>query len=149
VNQGDSKYLYARIRATGPGTASSCRPPAGGWPAGEAALDKSREFSLEGWVWGIQKFAARDDDDIEPRRGFVASEQFAGQTLGAITDHGAADFACRRDAETRMLAGIPPDEHRHQPTVQLDTLLVGQLEVGSPPDVFRRPERRHLRLAFV
>jgi hypothetical protein len=73
----------------------------------------------------------------------VTSEDLAGETLGAIANHCAANFAGRRDAETCVFARVLSDEHRHEPPVQFDALVVGQLEVGSPPDMLGRPERRH------
>jgi hypothetical protein len=148
VNQGDNKYLYARISARavraasrGAGIAASGSRSARGAAAG-GAFQESGEFTLETGVWSIEKFAAWDNDNVEARSGLAASEQLAGETLGAIANHGAANFSRRRNAETCRLARIMSDEHGHEPPVQLDALVVSQLEVGSPPDVLGRPERR-------
>ncbi len=118
MNQGDSTSLYARINAS---DARAARPGAGRSAAGSrlrrlgGALEKGVEFTLETGIGRIEKLAAWDNNDVEGGSRFVAPEQLASQSLGAIADHRAANLACRSDAESGLTGFGFPDEHRHQP----------------------------------
>ena len=146
MSHGDTKYLYARISASDPRTASPrgiASSACGGRACG--AFEESIEFTLKGWVWRIEKLTTGDNDDVERRHWLARTKHLAGQTLRAIAQDGAADLPRRGDAKTRARAAVFPDEHRHQAAVDLDPGVVGGLEVRSPPDVLVRPERSCLR----
>jgi hypothetical protein len=89
----------------------------------------------------IEKFAARDNNDVEGGHWFVASKQFARQALGAVANDRAANLAGRRNAKPRKPAGCVIDEDRHQPPVHLDARPVNCFELGPTPDVFARTKR--------
>jgi hypothetical protein len=107
------------------------------------SLKEEAELSLETWIWRIEKFAARNNDHIEPCRRLLMAEQFPGDALGAIADDGAANPPRGRDPEPRVPCGIGRDEHGHVAAAHLGAAFVCLLEVGPAPDVFARPERRH------
>ena len=72
---------------------------------GAVRADRSRrsaELSLETGIWRIEKFAARNNDHIEPCRRLLMAEQFPGDALGAIADDGAANLPRGRDPEPRV-----------------------------------------------
>ena len=107
------------------------------------SLKEEDKLSLETGIWRIEKFAARNNDHIEPCRRLLLAEQFPGDALGAIADDRAANPPRGRDPEPRMPCGIGRDEHCHVAAGHLGAAVVGPLEVGPTPDVFARPERRH------
>jgi hypothetical protein len=127
VNQADTKYLYARIRAS---AARAARL--------SGAFEQGSEFTLETWVWRIEKWAAWDNDDIDCGRGLPCSEQLASKTFGPIANDGAPDFPGRCNTKTRGPACIFPDKHGHQSAADFDTRRINRLEVGPSSNVLVR-----------
>jgi hypothetical protein len=140
VNQGDNKYLYARIAASATRAARFGRAARGGGGA-ESAVDEDAEFTLEELIWRIEKLAARNNDDIQRRLRFAVPKQFTGQPFGPVPDDGAADFTGSGDAETRVRSAVGARKDRHQATADLGTITVRRFEIGAPGNVFGRAKR--------
>jgi hypothetical protein len=87
----------------------------------------------------IEHFPARHNHDIPSRlhleSWFVAPEQFARQTLGAVSFNGCSQLAARRDAEPRP-AGPRNHDHRHEPSVVSDSLGIDALEIAAVSNAF-------------
>jgi hypothetical protein len=113
---------------------------------GRAPCEERSEFNLDPFIWSSEDLAPRHDDDIDGDDGLVMTEQFANQTLGAITLNSSAHFAGRCYTETGRPRLAFPREHGHEASGALETCLVDELEVGPLPDVLSGPEAGHLLL---
>ena len=60
--------------------------------AREAAGEKVSVIGFKGAQAGIEQLALGDDDDVETRGDFVATENLSNQTFTSISLDGAAQF---------------------------------------------------------
>lgn len=115
------------------------------WPSA-----KSERIGVVGLKTGerrIKHFPARNNDDIEARGRLVATEQLAGQALGAAPDDGGSQLPGGRNSETRSMPPIGHHEERHEPSLQPCAAIVRLLEVGTAADPFLPAKvLRHRRL---
>ena len=130
VNHGDSTSLYARIKAS---AAPAATPRCTG-----STLQEGVEFTLETGVRCIEKFAARDNNDIYGSRRLVVAKQLAGSPLGAIADDGSANLASCRNAQPRVFAGRRTDKQRHEPPAHFGASRVDGFELSPAPNVLVR-----------
>src|SRR5687767_2404908 len=74
------------------------------------------------------------------------TEYLAHDALGAVTLHGAADLARRRNPKPRLARLALLREQRHEPAIAPESGLINQLEVGPLPNMLGGPEGSHLLL---
>jgi hypothetical protein len=105
------------------------------------ALHEGAELALEAVEGGIKEFPAWNNDDIQTCGRFLVLEQLAHPALGAVSNHGAADFPRRRNPQPGHRFAGGPGEDRHKAPVGANAGLVSLLEICPAPNVLGGPER--------
>ena len=86
----------------------------------------------------------RDDDDVEPWRDLVATENLSYQSFSSISSNGAADFFRRRDAQAPDGPLGRQDEGGAVAAANTDATVIHALELGTAANPFRRAEPHSL-----
>jgi hypothetical protein len=149
MNQGEIRYLYARIRARARRAIGPGRSRRSTWGA---PLQEGTEFGLETCKRGIEQLAARHDDDVEAGGRLVMAEQLAHAPLGPVSNHGRPELAGGGDAQPRMWTLRCVYEHGHQAAMVLAARIVDPGVLAALPDVLLGAKRAGLAqsaLAFV
>jgi hypothetical protein len=136
---GETTSLYPRMSRSAARAARLGRRPAPG--AGDT-FHEACELTFDSGEWGIDEFAARDDNEIVAGLGFAPTEQLACQSFGAVPDNGATDLPGRCDPETRGTPIIRHREERHESPTDLAAALVSALEFAALAHVFPGTKRR-------
>ena len=68
-------------------------------PAAHSTLEEGSVFSFKNRQAGVEQLAVGNDDDIEPRRDLVTTEDLSYQSFRSVSLDRAADFFRRGDAQ--------------------------------------------------
>lgn len=115
-------------------TAAS-RPTLGGIVS-DWLLEKFVEVRLKVWKGSIQHFTARDDHDVVSARGFVAPEDLAGQTFGAVAHNRTTKLPCGRHSEPGDGRSVRQQKNGHKTPMFPLSRGVNALEFRPPPNMF-------------
>ena len=115
----------------------------------EASFNEVFVISFKGAQAGVEKFALRDDDDVEPLGDFVSTENLSNQSFSSISLNRAADLPSRRDPEPSHGPLVGQDEDRAVAAVDSNAPLVDLLELRTPADVFGWTELQSYSLLTV
>ena len=113
--------------------------------ARETAGEKVSVIGFKGAQAGIEQLALGDDDDVETRGDFVATENLSNQTFGPVSLNGAPELPSRRDAEPSDAERIGEEEQRRVTAVDLETPIVDLLELRAATDPFGRAKSHRRR----
>ena len=92
---------------------------------------------------GFKQLTFGYDDDVEPVGDLVASKNFSNQSFGPVALNGAAELACRRDAESSDRALVRQDEHRAIAAVSPGSPLVHLLKFCAAANPFGGAKSGH------
>ena len=146
ANSGESRDLYA---ATSPSTSAIAARPTSVRLLTVTSGKGGGVIGLKAGERRIEHFPAWNEDDIQPRRRFLFSEQLAGETLGPVPHYGGAEFSGGGDPEATPLAAVCRHEQGHEPARQPQAMLVRLLEFWASPDAFLPGKAlRHRALAY-
>lgn len=100
---------------------------------------------------GVEQLALRDDDDIEPRRNLVSTEDLSYKSFSSVSGDGAAEFSRRRDAQASDGAAVWKEEQRRITPVDAGAALVDLLKLDAATDVLvgSKPSQRCYSLLTV
>jgi hypothetical protein len=104
--------------------------------------NQSGVVAFKGGEFSGEELAFGDQDDVQTRSGFVTPIEFSRQALGSIANNRTPQPARGGDSEATRRQSRAKQEYRHEPTAELETVLVDALEVSAPPDAFLRLQRR-------
>ena len=93
---------------------------------------------------GIEHLAPRYDDDVEPRRDVVTTENLSYQSLSPVSLNSSAELFRRRDAQAPHLAMVGQDEHGRVTPANPGAAFVDFLKLGAAADAFVRPKPRQM-----
>jgi len=65
----------------------------------EASFDEVSVISFKGTQAGVEKFALRDDHDVEPWGDLVSTKDLSNQSFSSVSLHRPADLPARDNAE--------------------------------------------------
>jgi hypothetical protein len=116
------KYLYPRS------SASAARTPNRRSPATKASFDEIAIVGFKGVQAGVEQVALRNDDDVEPWRDLVATEDLSNESFRSISLDGAAELAGCRDAQPTDSAAVRQEKNCAEPAVNPGAPLVDLLE---------------------
>jgi len=85
-----------------------------------------------------------NDDDVEPRRDLVTTENLSYQSFGAISLNRAAQFLRRRDTQASDRPLVREDKRRGVAAANPHAPVVHALEFGAPSDSLGRAKRHSL-----
>ena len=86
----------------------------------------------------------RDDDDVEPWRDLVATENLSYQSFGSISTDRPAKLLRRRNSQPADAELVGPEEHGAVAAVDPNSLLVNSPELRVLADPFGRPKLHSL-----
>ena len=113
------------------------RPTPGRHSAGlaEASFDEVSVISFKGAQAGVEKFALRDDHDVESIGDLVSTENLSNQSFSSVSFNRAADLPGRRNPEPPHAPIVGQDEDRAVAAVESNTSLVDLQELRATADV--------------
>ena len=146
ANSGESRDLYA---ATSPSTSAIAARPTRVRRLTVTSGKGGGVIGLKAGERRIEHFPAWHEDDIQPRRRFLFSEQLAGEALGPVPHYGGAEFSGGGDPKATPLAAVWRHEQGHKPARQPQAVLVRLLEFWPSSDAFVPGKAlRHRALAY-
>ena len=101
----------------------------------EASFDEVSVISFKGAQAGVEKFALRDDHDVESIGDLVSTENLSNQSFSSISFNRAADLPGRRNPEPPHAPIVGQDEDRTVAAVESNTSLVDLQELRATADV--------------
>ena len=110
----------------------------------ETALNGLAIISFKDGQGGVEQIAFGDDDDVEPRRDVVPTENLSNQSFSSVSLNRSAELFRSCDAQTSHRALVGKDEYSREPSVDTDAAFVDVLKLGAAADVFVRPEPRQV-----
>jgi hypothetical protein len=100
----------------------------------EPAFEGIAIIGLKGGQSGVQQFAARHDDHVEPWCDLVTTKDLSYQPFSSISLNGAAQLSRGRDAQTADVTTVGQNEERAEPARDARTPLINLLEFSAPSD---------------
>jgi hypothetical protein len=89
---------------------------------------------------GVEQFAFRHDDDIEPWRNLVSTKHLSYQSFSSVSYDGAAEFFGGRDAQASNRAAVWKNKQRGITAVNSRAALIDLLKFDAAADVLVGPE---------
>lgn len=114
-----------------------------GRESGQLAFDEGSVIGFKDCEAGIEQTALGNDDDVEPRRDLITTENLSNQSFGAISYNGSAEFSGGRNPQpARPSPGtlVGEDENRAVSAADLDPEVVNPLEILPATNAFGRVE---------
>lgn len=136
VNSGESRTLYALISPTMIRAGHGARLGRTKTKASECG----EVVSFNPGEWCIEKFPARDDDDVDAVSDFVTPKELPSQPFGATSLNGCAHLPGRRHPQARVNLPVRYRKDHQQPSANPDASLVSVLELRPPPNTRGPPE---------
>lgn len=96
-----------------------------------ASLESVAELTFKGDQRRAEQFPPGHDDNIEPRRELVATEELPNHTLGSVAFNRTAKLFRGGDSQATFGKSIGQTEQGEFPGVDLDALIVDTLVLGS------------------
>lgn len=106
----------------------------------ESSFEGRSVIGFKGSQAGFEELAVRHDNDVEPRREGVSSENFSYQSFGAISLDGSAKLLRRRDPEAANRPLIRQNEYGAEPTPNSDATLIYLLKFGPATNPLISPK---------
>ena len=105
-------------------------------PLTHATLDEASVFCFKNSQAGVEQVAVGDDNDVEPGRDLVATENLSYQSFGAVSRHRAAKFFRRRDAQAPDATFVGEDKRGAVSPAKPNAARVHALELDAAADPF-------------
>jgi hypothetical protein len=115
----------------------------------ESSFDEISVISFKDAQAGVEKFALRDDYDVEPWRDLVSTKNLSNQSFGSVSLDRAANFPGRRDPESSHAPLVGQEKNRAVAAVDANAPLVDLLELRTPADVLGWTESQSYSLLTV
>jgi len=116
---------------------------------GKASFDEVSVISFKGTQAGVEKFALRDDHDVEPWGDLVSTKNLSNQSFGSVSLHRAADLFGRRNPQSPYAQLVGQEKDRAVAAVDSNAPLVDLLEFRAPADMFDWTESQGYSLLTV
>src|SRR6185436_16240014 len=115
----------------------------------EASFDEVSVISFKGTQAGVEKFALRDDHDVEPLGDLVSTKDLSNQSFSSVSLHRATDLPGRRNPESPRVQSVGQKKDRAVAAVDSNAPLVDLLELRTPADMFDWTESQSYSLLTV
>jgi DNA-directed RNA polymerase beta subunit len=87
-------------------------------PLPESTFKGGAIIGFKGYLGVLEELAARHDDDVEPCRDLVTSENLSYQPLSAISLNGSAQLLRCRNPQTARTLASGQDKHRAEAAME-------------------------------
>jgi hypothetical protein len=114
-----------------------------------ASLDEVSVICFKGAQAGVEKFALRDHDHVEPLGNLIPTKNLSNQSFSSISLNSAADLPGRRDPEPSYSPIVGQDKDRAVAAVKANAPLVDLLELRTSADMFVWTESQSYSLLTV
>jgi hypothetical protein len=109
----------------------------------KASFEVVEVLGLNGSQAGVEQLALGDNDDVEPRRNLVTTENLSNESFGPVSLDCSTQALRGRDAQAADGQTIRQEEQRRKTSTNAEPLLVDTLELSPPADALVRPEICH------
>ncbi len=113
------------------------------WRAAQATFEETAVFCVKFGQAGVEQLALGNDDDVEPCRDLVATENLSNQSFSTIPLDRATELLRGGDAQPPVRGLIGQDEQRAVAAVDANALSVYELVFRTPTDPLLGPQPRH------
>src|SRR5262245_12882984 len=103
------------------------------------------ELNFKGSQAGVEQFAFRNDDDVEPWRELIATKNLSNQSFSSISLDRASQFPSGGDSQPAHRQAVREREQRQIAAVCFYSAVVNQLIFRAAADAFVRSETSHKR----
>ena len=100
----------------------------------ESTFERGAVVSFKNGQAGFEQPSPGHDDDIEPRRDLIMSENLSYQPFSSISLDGAAEFLRGGYPQAPRFLMVGQEENRAEAAVEADAILVDLLKIRPSPD---------------
>jgi hypothetical protein len=100
----------------------------------ESTFERDAVVGFKNSQAGFEQPSPGHNDDVEPWRDLIMSENLSYQPFSSISLHGAAEFLRRGYAQAPRFLMIGQEEDGAEPSVNSGAVLVNLLKIAAAPD---------------
>ena len=100
-------------------------------------------FAFKGGQAGVEQFAPRDHDNVEPGCDLIATENLSNQTFRSISRDRPTEFPRGGDPQPAQRTVVRQEEEREISTVDLGAAAIDPLKVGAGANPLAPAESSH------
>jgi hypothetical protein len=100
----------------------------------ESTFERGAVVSFKNSQAGFEQPSPGHDNDIEPRRNFIMSENLSYQPFSPVSLDGAAEFLRGGDPQTPRFLVVGQEKHGAEGSIDAGAVAIHQLKISPSPD---------------